>query len=105
MTADRTHLNASEVAAALRLHIRTVHRLAATGDLPAYRFGRALRFDPVEVENWRQSRRIAPCPVTSTGVGRDGGSEPPSPAVSIDSAYARLIGGRRSAGQPSRSSA
>lgn len=56
-------LTASEVARLLGLKPRTVYALG----LPCYRFGRAVRFDPADVEAYRASCRSAGTPATSAG--------------------------------------
>jgi excisionase family DNA binding protein len=41
-----------DVAARLGFHRRTVYRLAQTGKIPSVRFGRSVRFDGAQVEEW-----------------------------------------------------
>ena len=50
-------LNAATVAQQLGISARAVYELHAAGRLPGYRFGRAVRFDPADVETYRTSCR------------------------------------------------
>ena len=45
-------LTVSEVAKYLRINPQTVYRKAKTGELPAVRIGRAIRFRRTELEEW-----------------------------------------------------
>ena len=60
-------LTAAEVAHCLRLSVRAVYDLAASGAIPSFRFGRAVRFDPADVEAYRTSCRSAGIAGTSAG--------------------------------------
>lgn len=60
-------LTASAVAATLGIGRSTVYDLARRGELPSYRFGDALRFDPADVEVYRASCRSAGTRATSAG--------------------------------------
>jgi len=42
-------LAAKEMAGELRIHYRTLVKKARTGEIPCYRSGKILRFDPDEV--------------------------------------------------------
>lgn len=56
-------ITAQDVAARLGISRRMVYDLAATGALPSYRFGGALRFDPADVEAYKQACRVERDPV------------------------------------------
>lgn len=60
-------LTAAEVATQLGLSPRAVYELHASGRLPGYRFGRAVRFEAADVETFRLSCRSAGTPETSAG--------------------------------------
>jgi len=45
-------LTVEEVGAYLKLHPQTVYVMARTGEIPIIKFGRALRFDKVELDLW-----------------------------------------------------
>lgn len=61
-------LTAKEVAALLGLSARKVYELASSGKLPSYRFGDAVRFDPVDVEAFKASCRVVVRPAASLGL-------------------------------------
>lgn len=46
-------LTAAQVATLLGLSVRAVYDLAASGELPSYRFGSAVRFAPEDVESYK----------------------------------------------------
>ena len=50
-------LNASETARKLRLSVPHIYTMAAAGTLPSIKFGRAVRFDPADVERFIQAHR------------------------------------------------
>lgn len=50
-------LSASDVAHQLGISARQVYDLAASGTLPAYRFGRSLRFEPSDIAEYKTSCR------------------------------------------------
>ena len=50
-------LTATEAAQALGVSKRHLYALAAKGLLPCYRFGSAVRFDPQDIEAYKQSCR------------------------------------------------
>jgi len=58
-------LTVKELAALTRMSIRWIHEQTRLGDIPCYRLGRALRFDPNEVRRWLMENRAA---------GPDGGN-------------------------------
>ena len=57
MSSGTTMLTASQVARQLGISARKVYSLRAEGKLAGYLFGRAVRFDPVDVEAYRASCR------------------------------------------------
>ncbi len=61
-------LTAQEVAARLRVSPRMVYDLAAAGNLPVYRIGSAVRFDPADVEAFRESCRSTGTKQSAAGV-------------------------------------
>ncbi len=72
-------LRASEAARLLGLSQRTVYALAGAGELPCYRFGSAVRFDPADLEAYKlqcRSRATTPAAGTSnlTASSPDGAS-------------------------------
>jgi excisionase family DNA binding protein len=50
-------LTASEVASVLHISARKVYELAASGQLASHRFGSAVRFEPADIEAYKQSCR------------------------------------------------
>mgnify|MGYP003402169664 CR=1 FL=1 len=60
-------LTVRQAAAALGMSLTFVRSEAAAGRLRGYRFGRALRFDPADVEAYRASCRSAGTRETSAG--------------------------------------
>ncbi|OGG03013.1 MAG: hypothetical protein A3F83_05490 [Candidatus Glassbacteria bacterium RIFCSPLOWO2_12_FULL_58_11] len=59
---------------------QTVYNKIRTGELPFYKIGRAVRFDPDEVRAWRESKRQGPAQIErgitpdSAGPGPDSNS-------------------------------
>src|SRR5262245_20906925 len=53
-----TLLTKAEVAARLKVSPRTVERLRARGDLPAFQLGRRVRFKEEDVETYIDARRL-----------------------------------------------
>jgi excisionase family DNA binding protein len=49
---DDTILTIKEVAAYLKVNERTVYRLAASGDIPAFKLGGSWRFRKDALEHW-----------------------------------------------------
>ena len=60
-------LTATEAAKQLGLSARKVYDLHASGELAGFRFGRAVRFDPADLEAYRTSCRSVGTPGTSNG--------------------------------------
>jgi len=52
-------LTVKELAAVTRMSVRWIHEQTRLGDIPCYRLGRALRFDPNEVQRWLMENRAA----------------------------------------------
>ncbi len=48
-------MTVSEVAVYLRVNPQTVYRKAKTGELPALRIGRAIRFRRTELDEWMKT--------------------------------------------------
>jgi len=60
---DAAMLSAGHVAGLLGISRRHVYALAHRGDLPSYRFGDAIRFDPSDVEAYKSAcRTVVPQP-------------------------------------------
>ena len=59
-TTQTTWVSITDVAQMLDLSITTVHKLAKTGKIPVYRFGRSYRFDQDEVQSWIDKQKITP---------------------------------------------
>ena len=55
--AKKDLLNAAETGKRLRLSVPHVYTMAAAGTLPSIKFGRAVRFDPADVERFIQAHR------------------------------------------------
>ena len=55
--AGKDLLSASETARMLRLSVPHVYTMAAAGTLPSIKFGRAVRFDPADVERFIEAHR------------------------------------------------
>ncbi len=55
--ADSDLLNAEAAASLLHIGRNAVYALAKSGDLPSYRLGRKLLFDPADLEAYRQRQR------------------------------------------------
>lgn len=62
-TQHKSWLTATEAAALLGVSVRAVHALVADKAIPHYRVGKALRFVPEVVEEWRRNGGSA----TTTG--------------------------------------
>lgn len=45
-------MNAEEVAALLGMNQNTIRKQARSGDIPSFRVGTAIRFDPKELADW-----------------------------------------------------
>jgi excisionase family DNA binding protein len=63
-------IKVSDLAAILGVDDKHIYRMAARGQLPSFRVGGAVRFDPQEVANWLRSKygaaRKPPAQVRST---------------------------------------
>ena len=46
-----------ELSKILRLHPRTIRRLAINGDIPAFKVGHQWRFDVNKIEQWKQNKK------------------------------------------------
>ena len=56
-----------EAAAFLRIHPRTLTRLAAQGEIPAFRIGKHWRFRPSDVDAWMR-RKVTSLPSSTLSV-------------------------------------
>ena len=57
-------MTVSEVAEYLRVNPQTVYRKTKTGQLPAVRIGRAIRFRRVELDEWLKTVSVGPQPAS-----------------------------------------
>lgn len=57
---DITWLSTREAARRLGITARTLYRLIDNGELPAYRFGRVIRLQAAEVDQYIEQCRITP---------------------------------------------
>lgn len=48
----------NDAAAVVGLHPRTLRRAISNGELPAYKFGKALRIRVVDLDRWADSKRM-----------------------------------------------
>lgn len=53
-------LTIKEVAAYLKVHERTVYRLASKGEIPAFKVANSWRFKEEEIQSWIKTRTVAP---------------------------------------------
>ena len=56
----REVMTVGEVAVYLRVNPQTVYRKAKSGELPAVRIGRAIRFRKVELDEWMKTVSAGP---------------------------------------------
>ena len=63
---DAALLTAREVATLMKISARKVYELAASGELASLRIGSAVRFDPADIEAYKQSCRL---PATTRAAG------------------------------------
>lgn len=68
----------NELAARFSVTPITIRRLADSGELPAVRFGRVLRFDPADVDAYLARQRGAKRPAKNTVARRDGKTKQPA---------------------------
>ena len=60
-------IDVATLAEHLGLTERTIRRKVATGEIPYYKIGNSIRFDPVEIEAWLTACRVAAhIPVTAS---------------------------------------
>ena len=52
-------IDVATLAEHLGLTERTIRRKVAAGEIPHYKLGNSIRFDPVEIEGWLQACRVA----------------------------------------------
>lgn len=53
-------INAQETAAILGLSYSHIRRLIASGEIPHYKIGHAVRINPVELQEWLEEKSIRP---------------------------------------------
>lgn len=53
-------IDVATLAEHLGLTERTIRRKVADGEIPHYKLGNSIRFDPVEIEAWLQACCVAP---------------------------------------------
>lgn len=53
-------MSTAEAAAVLGVYSRTLYRLVDSGDLPAYRIGRVIRFKREDVDAYIETSRVKP---------------------------------------------
>jgi len=52
-------IDVATLAEHLGLTERTIRRKVAQGEIPHYRLGNAIRFDPTEIQAWLETTRVA----------------------------------------------
>ena len=52
-----TYLTVDEVAAALKLSVKTIRRYVLNKEIPYHKISRAVRFKPSEIECWVERRK------------------------------------------------
>jgi len=60
MPSDITWLSTGEAAAHLGITVRTLYRMIDEGQLPAYKFGRVIRLQEAEVQEFIARSKIKP---------------------------------------------
>ena len=60
MTGVETFLDVSQVAKMLGLSMATIRKWVLTGYIPYKKIGRAVRFSPLEVQDWAKSKNGSP---------------------------------------------
>jgi excisionase family DNA binding protein len=63
-------LTVKQAAEILGFGLATVYEMVATGDLPAYRRGRAIRIDAAEIEAYKERNRVGPPAAPTVLFGR-----------------------------------
>ncbi|MEG9883696.1 MAG: helix-turn-helix domain-containing protein [Hyphomicrobiales bacterium] len=58
--ADTDVMTVREVAEYLKVKERTIYRLVARGDIPAFKVGGSWRFRKGEIDQWTESNAIGP---------------------------------------------
>ena len=74
-TPEPLYASLSDGGAVVSLHPKTLRRAIANGELPAYRFGKAIRIRLDELDAWAASKamphaRLAPKRATTRGAAR-----------------------------------
>jgi len=60
-------IDVATLAEHLGLTERTIRRKVAQGEIPHYKLGHAIRFDPAEVQAWLETSRVAPHTPSTNG--------------------------------------
>ena len=60
MAVDIRWMSTGEAARRLGVTVRTLYRLIDEGELPAYKFGRVIRLQQAEVDNFIEAARVQP---------------------------------------------
>jgi len=55
-----TNVDVAALAAHLGLTERTIRRRVAHGEIPYFKLGHLVRFDPAEIQAWLEEARVAP---------------------------------------------
>ena len=77
MTGIETFLDVGQVAQMLGLSIATIRKWVLTGYIPYKKIGRAVRFSPLEVQDWAKSKNgsSAQRKAQAEVYGNEGGGE------------------------------
>ena len=67
-------IDVATLAEHLGLTERTIRRKVAGGEIPHFKLGNSIRFDPVEIEAWLQACRVGPH--TPTTAASSNGTRP-----------------------------
>ena len=58
----RSAMTVKELAEKLSLSEREIYKLAATNQIPHFKIGSSIRFDPAAVLEWLEERTLSPVP-------------------------------------------
>jgi excisionase family DNA binding protein len=75
LRAKRSAMTVKEVAKVLNLSQRKIYKLAAANQIPHFKIGTSVRFDPPAVIGWLEAKMLTPA------VRRSPYAHPPSPAL------------------------
>lgn len=65
MTTEQPLMSPSQVAELLNCKTSTVYAWAKRGEIPCYKIGGLLRFDPAEISEWVKGARVNPVAVSN----------------------------------------